>query len=159
MEQLREAIHRNPAVVIVAVVILIASLWWHVLEPITGNGARRAFYFDLETSRLFTQRTGLLAPIKAPSGGDGVLAIVMSCGSCDDASQRYIGWIEKYSDAFKQNEAAQRHRDPDLMRRHWFIRTLQSDEWVLAAGAQAQVIRRTAERHCGRREARVCQPR
>lgn len=62
-----------------------------------------AWYYDLNTNRLFPGPNKALSPIQAPSGpmddgsNAGVRAYVFACSSCEQEGDRVIGYLEKYT--------------------------------------------------------------
>jgi hypothetical protein len=95
---IRESLAGKPIVSVVVVVVLIALSVW-----ITSRQGRVVgpTYYDVQTGELFPYRGEELPPITAPSGGEGVIAHVFACGSCDDEDARFIGYLEKYTDEGK----------------------------------------------------------
>ncbi|MEM9348526.1 MAG: hypothetical protein AAGB26_18305 [Planctomycetota bacterium] len=75
-------------------------------EPETTS---RFYYYDMQTGELFVDEANLIPPIKAPSGGEGVIAEVYSCGDCE--GEKFVGLLRKYSDAAK--EAMEKELPPD----------------------------------------------
>lgn len=57
-----------------------------------------AYYYNVESGQLVVDRKAGVPPFNLPPEGL-VRAAVFSCGDCGDASTRFIGWLESYSDA------------------------------------------------------------
>ena len=66
------------------------------------------YYYDLNTSQLFTGKLTAIAPIDAPSGPlpdggrAGVKAYVFSYGDCADERQRFVAWLERATPGAKK---------------------------------------------------------
>lgn len=60
-----------------------------------------AWYYDLNTKKLFVARQTNLPPVEGPTGQTpehtpaGVWAYVYSCTSCDNPQNHFVAWIEK----------------------------------------------------------------
>jgi len=83
------------------------------VQPARRND--RAWFFDLNTNQLFVDDVRAIPPITAPSGPRaGVRAYVFTCGDCNDAKQRFIGYLETYTpDAARQLADARRSLESD----------------------------------------------
>jgi hypothetical protein len=91
------AIRGNPWVVGVVAMAILAVAAIRILGMMGPPDVTRAWYYDLGTGELYAAAADAVPPIEAPSGGDGVRAIVVSCDQCSDASQRQIVYLEKWS--------------------------------------------------------------
>jgi hypothetical protein len=103
---LRESMNNSPAATTIgAVVVLLIALGivfyttgvFGGAEQGTGTG--HFYFYDVEANTLFSAETSQIPPIKAPSGGEGVLAQVYCCGDCSD---HFITRLEKYTPAGKR---------------------------------------------------------
>ena len=79
--------------------------------------AKKAWFYDLNTGELFTAKSKLLPPIKAPSGPlpDGSPAGVRAYVFCYDdpngnAPEPFIGFLETLTPEAKQNAAASKSK-------------------------------------------------
>src|ERR1043166_9257105 len=78
---------------------------------------RRAWYYDLNTRRLFSGGLGLLPPIDAPSGPladgrpAGVRAYVFGCKSCRE-SERFIAYLETYTEQARAQDWSMQQSSP-----------------------------------------------
>jgi len=163
---LREWLNNNSAVTTTgALVLLLAALmivlWSSGVFGGSGGGGKLAYYYDLKTKKLFTAEAGQIPPMKAPSGANnGVVAHVFSCSDCSDASSRFIGWLERYTDqakkAFeKSNQFPGANPQSDL------IRLPKSNaKWVSAASRAGDHLMHQAK--VGRckniRQLQICHP-
>lgn len=94
---IRETINKNPlvGVVIVVVILVIVVMMIRSNGPVGENPL--AYYYDLQSGELFVANKDDVPPIEAPSGaGNGVLAAVFACGSCENEADRFVGWVSKY---------------------------------------------------------------
>jgi hypothetical protein len=104
-------LNKNPLVTGAIAVLVVAGAVTYMVrsgaarrprQPVTG-----VWYLDLVSGELFTAKSDQLPPIPTdqdlPNGEPaGVLAHVRSCGDCDDPSQRFIAWVEKYTPEAKE---------------------------------------------------------
>lgn len=105
--QIREWLKNNPVIggaivagiMLTAILILVLSLL--PTNP-TPASTPNNYYYDMQSGELFVADVSLIPPIKAPSGGEGVLAQVYACGECGDDSELFVGILRKYSPAGKQ---------------------------------------------------------
>ena len=88
------------------------------VAPPPPTQIRHAWFYDLETGKLFVGSIDSIPPIPSPTGhkgpnGDdlGVRAIVFSCGACDDESKRYVAYLETVSPDAKDAILAQVERE------------------------------------------------
>lgn len=98
---LRDSLGGNPALAVVAVIVIIAA----IALGFRGSGAgefAEGFYYDVDANELFTADYAQQPPIPAPSGGQGVRAHVFSCSDCADPASYFIARLEKYSDEGKR---------------------------------------------------------
>jgi len=109
MPSIRKALDEHPTIVtIVAVLVLfgaLAAIIVNLRGPSSGQRITELWYYDLNTGALFEAEAQATPPIAAPSddpgiapaNGSGVRAHVFSCGSCDDADERFIAYLERYT--------------------------------------------------------------
>jgi hypothetical protein len=98
---IRNAIQDKPWAGITLVVALLAvAIVIRARSSAPKPGSR--YYYDLTERRLVTHQPGEeLPPVTLPSGNQAVMAHVFACGGCD-SDGRFIGYLARYSDAFKQ---------------------------------------------------------
>jgi len=161
--------------IIAAAALVIAGLL--ILRQTGGGGAiPEGYYFDTETGKRFGSNTTELPPIKSPSGeGKGVRAQVFACGSCDDATSQFIGWLERYpAEAKTELEAMQKERDNtadearriamddtliELRRVRREVRMVEGSDWVNSQSRAAGVIYSRVDGRCGNDKKLVqCRP-
>jgi hypothetical protein len=108
--KLAKWIQSKPVMLGLAVLCLTLALV-QVLRPRGEAGVSHAYYWDLGSGELFIAPLAI-APIEAPSGaGQGVLAMVFSCGQCDERS-RFVAWLEQHNEAARQMIQAGNRDDP-----------------------------------------------
>jgi len=140
----------------VGAVVLAAVAWFIVLKP---RGAVTGLYFyDLGASKLYVESVKTVAPVKLPSGSEGVLAVVLACKSCGDESDRYIGYLEKNTDAYNQVIASGEPPTPQQMQDKSLIRALDGDMWLPAGDPAAQSIMNAALNRCAPDRPEYCTP-
>lgn len=97
------------------------------------------YYYDTQTDELFVDEANLIPPIKAPSGGEGVIAQVYACGDC--SGEKYIALLRKYSPEAKQ--AIEKGLPPNPNGE--LVRLAEpGSEWVPADSDAGQQIRLTS---------------
>lgn len=143
----------------VLAVIILGVSWWIILKPSTGGGGMGShFYFDMDTNQLFQSASTELPPITAPSGGQGVRAIVMSCGECSDKDNRFIAYLEKYTDTYKTAKSEGREISPQQTLAGWLVKGESDKNWVVANDAEGAAIRDAATSRCGTNQPAICKP-
>jgi hypothetical protein len=97
------------AVLVILVVLVIVVRWD------SGHDASEnlRWFYDVQSGELFTHDGNVQPPILAPSGGEGVLAIVYGCGGCDDPSGRQIAYLEKSMPATTSGTSTDPNAGPD----------------------------------------------
>lgn len=152
---LREKIQKSPAVggavaggvLVLAAVIFLTSGG----DPDVRPTIETAYYYDLDAKTLFTNKPDLNAPIKAPSGGQGVLAYVFGCGSCEE-DKRFIGYLKRYTDEAKEaleETIRKKSGDPSyqvpgetaqMIEDGLVVRSPDQEEWTMLRGKAGKEI-------------------
>ena len=155
---------KNPVVAAVAVIVLVVALY--IILRQVGLGGRGnpsdAFWYDVDKGVLFPHE-GATSPIEAPSGGEGVRAYVFACTSCDDDSDRFIGYMERYTPEGKRilaEEEAKAPTERNPMARmaampHLEIRRETDTEWYLSQD-EITIIKDEITQRCGGKKAIPC---
>lgn len=102
---MRDWLKKNPkaatgiitAALLISTGVLAYSLFFSESKPGTSS---KFYYYDMKTQELFVDEADLVPPIKAPSGGEGVLAQVYACGDC--SGELVVGILKKYTPKAKQ---------------------------------------------------------
>lgn len=120
--KVRDWLNQNSAVTtigaVVIIIICLVILLWNAGVVGGPSYHRTAYYYDIQTHKLFVSKIGQMAPIKSPSGANnGVLAHVFSCTDCSDQSSRFIGWLERYTP--KAKKRAQMAKKIEKKRQDW----------------------------------------
>ena len=138
---LREMIDKNPAVGYGLVGgILVLSVVIYILasgeEEFKTHGKSR-YYYDMDSKELYVVTDTLHPdpPMKAPSGGEGVHAIVFSCSDCADESTHEVGMLTKYTKKLVDALARKRNGEDvagigEIERKGKLVRFADSDDWV-----------------------------
>lgn len=153
---LRQQIAENPVIGMVVVVILVGLAGWLIAGSKSAPVVNQSFYYDLDQGRLFTDDAGKAPPFKTATGQTAVIAAVFSCGDCVDASSRFLGYLEKYSDEYLAARG-----DPDMpadvAEKGQLIR-LEQGEWVVAASEDGRRITAEVRSRCGGEPPKACHP-
>ena len=131
---------KNPVVAIIAVIILIVAIVMIFKPSDTGvvGEAGDAFWYDTGSKELFGAKHDM-PPIKAPSGSEGVSAYVFANGSCDNAADRFIVFLEKFPDKDAiMNATSMEERIPLIEAR--LVRRENDADWVAANSEEGMAI-------------------
>ena len=95
----------NPKVIVAVVLLVLAVIffwrpWRNIASSEPTVGAK--IFYDLGTGEIYPERDRPYPPVTAPSGKEGVEAVMFSCGNCDVKSDRFIGYLRKYTPEGKQ---------------------------------------------------------
>ena len=153
-----EALKGSPAILISIIsVCLLVTVTFAAVTLFSGGGAKvgtyeNAWFYDLNTGKLFVSKKTDLPPIDAPSGplpnGDpaGVMANVMVYENTVDDEGKFIGYLEKLTDdaKIKWKKAIDYNDFSDVK---WgqgrFIRRLEDKQWVEANSPEGRQILRS----------------
>ncbi len=116
---IRQWINQNPKIVTgITAVLLLLFLVIVVCQflpgkPVQYEGPKKAWFYDLNTGELFTAKSKLLPPTKAPSGPlpdgtpAGVRAYVFYSNAPNDTdTEPFVGFLETLSPQAKQSKAS-----------------------------------------------------
>jgi hypothetical protein len=105
---------REPAVgggiagglLVIAVLVVLLQKDDDQVRPVQTTG----WYYDLKKNELFVGVASQLPPIPAPSDQgtqdkSGVRAVVFACGSCAVEADRFIAYLERFTDEARQANA------------------------------------------------------
>lgn len=94
---------QNPVVAVIAAIVLIVAVVLVIRFVAGGEGGptNLSNWYDIDKKQLYGAPGQDTPPMKAPSGGEGVKARVYANGSCDNKDDRFIGYLEKFSEATK----------------------------------------------------------
>lgn len=145
--QIRQWINDNAtAMLIVALGLVVVAggvLYFQLFD--SGPGSIRAVYFlDMETQEVFEQPPGTLAPVSAPSGGQGVRAHLYTCGECEP--DEWFGYLETVREDGQAPAAA--NEEPPYREGDHLLRELDNGEWVPYFSPAGERIREVAEQPC-----------
>ena len=156
---------KNPVVAVVAAIVLVVAVWL-IARSLGfgggGGGAPHAGWYDLETGTIFgAVDPGDFQTVAAPSGGEAVRARVFACNDCDDADDRFLGFLERYSDEARQVLAEEQAKGNRMMARaaamaYVEVRGPEDEEWVGAMDPDGLAIQSEAKFKCGGKPPRPC---
>jgi len=133
---------KNSVVAIIAVIILIAAIVLIARNMSGGFGSGETFghvfWYDTGSKELYGAPAAL-PPITAPSGSEGVTAYVFAKGSCDNAGDRFIVYLEKYPDKEAVMNAPTMVERAPLMEQR-LIRREDDADWVEASSDEGVAI-------------------
>lgn len=142
LAELRSKIESSPMLGAgVAGFVLLFAIGFYFLsgEKVEGPLANKVYFYDVDAGKIFvvSDDDNPVPPITAPSGGEGVAAIVFSCGDCDDESSLFVTQLKKYTDKAK---TAMVGDDLDAVRKGTMVRSAAGGEWVTAESDKGQEI-------------------
>lgn len=156
---IRNWINKNPKIVIgvsaaavfMFLVIVIAQLMPY--RPPIISQTSKAWFYDLNTDKLFITDGDRIPPIQAPSGQlpdgqpAGVKAYVFSYFHDPNESERFIGYLKKYTSEGKKIISSFRESGDKVteelikqLNNNRFVRRLDDDHWFLADSSEGRVI-------------------
>ncbi|MBN2133057.1 MAG: hypothetical protein JW741_26390 [Sedimentisphaerales bacterium] len=148
----REAINDNPRIVAavagVSLLLLIVVLAV-IRRPAPGpeyEEGREAWFYDMNTGKLFTAGRGKAGPIEAPSGPlpdggpAGVRANVYSYVLDPNQAELFVGFLERPNPDTGSGRKVPDRSDFDEWARATSIRRIDSNEWVPATSSAAEQI-------------------
>ena len=142
---------RNPVVAATAVVVLVFAMIF-IVRHFMDSGLPQpgqANWYDMSTGKFYGGfKVGeALPPVTLPSGSEGVIAAVFARGSCDNAADRFVGFLYKYTDEGKAMIIKGRAAVPmdlgalqDAAMNERFIKRLDDDRWVVAGSDEGMEI-------------------
>ena len=140
---------RNPVVTVIAVIVLIVAVIF-IIRGVTDRPipVGLATWYDTGTNKLYGAKPDLVPPMPAPSGSEGVRAIIAARGSCYKEADRFIAYLEKYTDDGKvQFKEVQQEHPPDFLAQmtrismeERLVRREQDDQWFPADSVEGQAI-------------------
>lgn len=140
----------------------------------SGSAIAGEMYFDVQSGELFIGPLDALPPVSAPSGGEGVRAVVYGCGSCDDPLVGHVAYLIKYSDEAKreiqslrqQAQSAPPEESGALLAEADSYLTLKrmiappdAAQWQLDDGTVVDRLLATVRQRCGSDDLVPCRPR
>lgn len=154
---------KNPVVAVIAVIILLVAVFFIFKQMGLGGGgygsAKDAYWYDVDTGELFGH-AAVLPPIEAPSGGEGVRAYLFACNDCDDKSDRFIGYLERYSEEGRRILKEEQDKGNPMARALAMegaeIRRDTDEEWLPAMGDDGKALRQEPQTKCGGKPAKQC---
>ncbi len=146
---------QNPRIVIGITVVTVLVLLVVVISLLSGPEApevkefKKAWYYDLNTGKLFVAKSDLIPPIEAPSGPlpdgslAGVKAHVFTFATEPNESERFIGFLET-SDPnaeISSTGAASQKTDSAASWGHGkLFRSVEDEKWVSGSSKEGRAI-------------------
>ena len=151
---------KNPVVAVIAVVVLLAAVWFIARQMgLGGSGGKApvAFWYDLKTGKLFGG-PNTTDPVQAPSGGEAVRAHVFACNDCADANDRFIGYLEKFTDEARQVLVEQKGAPMARAMAMEYVKVRRADdtEWVNGGDPEGIEIMTEYLSKCGGKQPPRC---
>jgi hypothetical protein len=140
--QIREALNESPAAVLIVAlfsVLLLGGVWcWAGRETAAWHypANKKAWFYDLNTGELFSASGKQIGPTEAPSGPlpegglAGFRAHVYSYVLEPNASERFVGFLEKPDPDTDIGQLASARADFAEWTRGRLIRRVDDDQWV-----------------------------
>lgn len=174
--EIRKWLNDNPNVVKIAVscsmlilLIVILCLIW--AEPVIKYAVpEKAWYYDLNTGKLFVSGAHQNPPIDAPSGQlpdsnqAGVLAYVYQSGS-DKDSKRFIAFLEKLTDEAQKTRPTKlspsekrTKQEIQLWNKGRLIKRVDDEDWVFYESPQGRAILNEVAEEIQRSNLVLCYP-
>jgi hypothetical protein len=156
---LRNRINSNPKIVLgigigsVLIFLLIVTAQLVPYRSSITRQPRKAWFYDLNTNKLFVADGDKVPPIEAPSGKlpdgqpAGVKAHVLSYLQDPNESERFIGCLEKYTpegekilSLFKKAGTNVTKELIQQLNKNRFVRTAADDRWFLVDSDEGRII-------------------
>jgi len=150
---------KNQTVKIVLAILFLGIAGAIALRPKPRPQAGGQYFYDLQDKKLYNEKSGVEAPVKAPSGGEGVLAAVYACGSCDNEADHFIAYLSRNSDTYMAALASREPIPAEVSRQGTLVRATNGSEWFPAPSPQGMQLTESLRTRCPGKEAAVsCQP-
>lgn len=165
---IRQWLERNSVLVITVSVMVMAAALALVLWPqrrISSADFRFAYFYDLNTQKIFRDDAQAIPPIDTESGaGAGVRAMVVTCGGCGE-DERFVAWMERYTPEGKKKALAYQaqmraHPSSDIPEPTGGqeIRSGKDPTWYPSESPRGQQIRQSLYTLCNGKSAITCRP-
>ena len=180
---LREKIDQNPngAAIVAVAVLVVAGLVIALQMGIFGggSGARgtgKAYFLDTGSGNIYRGPISEVAPVKAPSGKDGVRAYIYSCSECSDdysemnadaikSAGAFIAYTERLHPKMKAKlvKAKASGADPMMLEMQIMQTGMQygnatATKWIGANSPAGYQVISQATQQCGGERAKQCIP-
>ena len=151
----RQWINAKPRIIIGITAISVFILLMIVIGQLIPDKApkieeyKKAWFYDLNTGKLFTAKSDAVPPVKAPSGPlpngqpAGVKAYVFTYAYEPNESERFIGFLEIADPSFEKEKTAPAASNTGGTQR-WgqgkLIRRVEDKQWVAGDSKQGRAI-------------------
>lgn len=116
------------------------------------------YFYDLGTNQVYIEPPGTTPPVTAPSGKMGVVAAMYSCGSCDDSSERFIGYLQMETPEYKKAMETSQPITPEQSSNGVLLRKVDSDAWFVRESEAGQKLFDALMARCPEGTLQVCTP-
>jgi len=143
----------------VAIGLLVVTAWF--LFRAKGNGPRieSVYFYDVGSGELYSEAVETSPPTTAPSGSEGVRAFVFACNDCDDASDRFIGYLRKFSDAYVSAVKSGNPEIPaEVIMAANLVRITDDQRWFVTESPRGQAILTGPQQRCESQTPQECLP-
>lgn len=148
----RDGLNRNPGWIVLATVVtllILGSVFWKLRGAPAGMPVEEgvyAWFYDLNTDRLFQATCNKLGPIAAPSGplstGEpaGVRAHVYSYVLDPNENELFVGFLDKPDPNASGGRPTWKRGDFDKWTRNRLIKRVEDETWVPVNSRAGQAI-------------------
>jgi hypothetical protein len=164
----------TPIVKLVAAVVLLVLAIAIAVYSLSGRaeGGTGAYYYDLNTKKVFVGPAVAFAPIETSSGlhdgqPAGVRIFIFSCKPCRSlagmtldevrAKGAFPVWLEKYDPESRELLASGDSR-PEVMMEGLLMSAADNVKWISPAGKEATKLRDSVRDLCSGSQASACTP-
>ena len=121
--------------IVIGVVLLLVSGYpvTVIIRRMAASGPPKtlSYWFDMKTGRLYGVPGMEYPPTVAPSGGEGVKAMVYAAKDCTDLNDRFVVYLWKFTPQMKQLILNPNPNNHGPGRLEMLVRTPDEDKWVL----------------------------
>lgn len=140
---------------IVAVVVCLGAAAWLITR--SRGESFGTYFYDVQAGSLYAAPIGTLPPARAPSGGEGVLAIVFACADCDNDTDRQVAYLQTYTDEYRQALQSGDEVTEKMTFEGQRYRSVDDPTWY-ADGHEAATIIASAKARCADGKPIRCRP-
>lgn len=127
-------------------------------RPPAASQATGQYFYDLGTRQIYATGADAVPPQPAPSGDMGVLAVVYSCSTCDDAASHRIAYLQKYTDDYRRELTSGQPPRTGAEIAGTLIRAVDDETWAASNSDSAAALLRRMESACADTTPQFCLP-
>jgi len=143
---------------LVAAIVLGAAVSFLFRGRSESKTGERVYYYDLADGKLFEAGRSMLEDVIAPSGQAAPRAQVFACGECGAESDRFVGYLEQYTEAYRK---AAREGDMAVINAStgMQVRSPEGDKWFASESPEARELLQGLAKRCTEKvKLTSCQP-